>query len=104
MCVSPDLKETLHQMGGETRNQVVMVRLDQETTKTLDRWVEAGVVRSRSEAAAAFIREGLKVRSQELERLREAIEEVEEARERLREKARHILGPEGQRPDEQQES
>jgi len=49
-------------------------------------------VRSRSEAAALFIREGLKVRAEELERLRDALREVEDAKRRLREKARGVLG------------
>jgi Arc/MetJ-type ribon-helix-helix transcriptional regulator len=79
-------------MGGERRDQVVMVRLDKETTRDLDRWVEAGAVKSRSEAAMLFIREGLKVRSRELDQLKEAIESVESARERLKEQARSVLG------------
>jgi len=92
VCVASDLTETLTEMGGERRDQVVMVRLDKETTRDLDRWVEAGAVKSRSEAAMLFIREGLKVRSRELDQLKEAIESVESARERLKEQARSVLG------------
>ncbi len=61
------------------------------TSKTLDDWVEAGAVRSRSEGAALFIREGLKVRAEELGQLRDALADVESARRRLREKAKEIL-------------
>ena len=92
VCIAPDLSETLTEMRGERRDQVVMVRLDKETTKTLDRWVEAGAVKSRSEAATLFIREGLKVRSNELNQLKDAIQTVESAREHLREQARNVLG------------
>lgn len=63
VCVAPDLTESMQELGKATRDQVVMVRLDKNTAKTLDAWVEAGVVKSRSEAAALFIREGLKVRA-----------------------------------------
>lgn len=92
VCVAPGMEDCLEEMGQETRDKVVMVRLDETTTKTLDKWVEAGVVRSRSEAAALFIREGLKLRSKELEKLDEALHDVEKARARLRDQAREVLG------------
>lgn len=92
VCVAPDLKESVAEMGQATRDQVVMVRVDAETSRTLDAWVETGAVKSRSEAAALFIREGLRVRAAELEQLRDALGEVEAARKRLREKARDVFG------------
>ena len=92
VCVNPDLKESVEEMGRSTRDQVVMVRVDEGTAKALDAWVETGSVKSRSEAAALFIREGLKVRAGELEELRDALREVEEARDRLHEKAREVFG------------
>jgi hypothetical protein len=69
-----------------------MVRVDEGTSKALDAWVETGAVRSRSEAAALFIREGLQVRADELEQLKDALNGVEEAKHRLREKARQVFG------------
>jgi Arc/MetJ-type ribon-helix-helix transcriptional regulator len=92
VCVAPDMKASLRELDAVTRDQVVMVRVDEQTSRTLDAWVETGAVRSRSEAAALFIREGLKVRAEELERLRDALREVEDAKRRLREKARAVLG------------
>lgn len=92
VCVAPDLKAGLKELDGLTRDQVVMVRVDEETSRALDAWVETSAVKSRSEAAALFIREGLKVRAAELDQLREALREVEDARRRLREKARGVLG------------
>jgi len=53
-----------------------MIRTDEETTRTLDDWVETGYFKSRSEAAALFLREGLKMRADELAKLKEALEEV----------------------------
>ncbi len=55
-------------------------------------WVEAGAVKSRSAAAALFIREGLKARDPELQELKDALTDV--ARQRLREKAEGVLGAE----------
>ena len=92
VCVSPGLKDSVDEMGRSPRDQVVMVRVDSETSEALDAWVETGAVKSRSEAAALFIREGLRVRADELERLKGALGDVEAARERLREQARQVFG------------
>ena len=94
VCIAPDLMDSVLEMGQTARDQTVMVRVDEETSKALDEWVETGSIRSRSEAAALFIREGLKVRASELEKMRDLIQEVESAKERLREKARKVFGEE----------
>lgn len=92
VCVAPDLKASAEEMNETPRDKVVMVRVDEKTREELDAWVETGAVKSRSEAAALFIREGLAVRSDELARLRDALREVEEARDRLRDKASEVFG------------
>ncbi len=92
VCVPSSLKESVEEMGAAPRDQVLMVRVAEETLGTLDAWVETGAVKSRSEAAAVFIREGLKVRDQELQALKEALSDVEQAKARLREKAKQVLG------------
>ena len=92
VCVPSSLKESVEEMGAAPRDQVLMVRVAEETLGTLDAWVETGAVKSRSEAAAVFIREGLKVRDQELQELKEALSDVEQAKARLREKAKQVLG------------
>ncbi len=92
VCVAPDLKESVEEMGQTQRDQVVMVRVDESTLESLDAWVATGAVKSRSEAAALFIREGLKVRADELEKLRDALREVQEAQERLKQQAAEIFG------------
>jgi len=92
VCVAPDLHQSVDEMGQTQRDHVVMVRVDGGTLGDLDAWVATGAVKSRSEAAALFIREGLKVRADELEKLRDALREVEDARERLRSRASEVLG------------
>ena len=92
VCVTPDLAESVEEMGRSNRDQVIMVRVDEETSHDLDAWVESGAVKSRSEAAALFIREGLKVRGSELDQLRDALKDVESAKERLRDRAKEVFG------------
>lgn len=95
VCVAPNLQQAVQELCGCNRDQVVMVRVDQETTTKLDTWVETGAVKSRSEAAALFIREGLKVRQSELERLGDVLESYNEAKDRLRREARDAFGLDG---------
>lgn len=92
VCVAPGLGESVREMSRSARDQVVMVRVDEETLHKLDAWVETGAVKSRSEAAALFIREGLQVRSDELTELEDALKQVERARKRLRQKAKTVFG------------
>ena len=82
----------MSQLGQAARDQVVMVRVDEKTSQELDAWVETDVAKSRSEAAALFIREGLEVRRSELDQLKETLEGVVKAKEELRKKARQIFG------------
>jgi len=91
ICMPFGLSTALQEMEQRPRDNVVMVRVDDETKKDLDAWIESGAVKSRSEAAALFIREGLKVRAKELGELEEALREVEQAKDRLRQKARSVL-------------
>ena len=91
VCMAGGLSESLREMGKTTRDQVVMVRVDEATCKKLDHWVETGAFKSRSEAAALFIREGLAVHARELTELEEALTGVEQAKDRLRRKAREVF-------------
>ncbi len=93
VCMAGGLSESLKEMGKTARDQVVMVRIDEDTTKKLDAWIETGAFKSRSEAAALFIREGLKVHGRELNELGEALKGVEDAKDRLRQKAREVFEP-----------
>lgn len=91
VCVPLGLGDSLREMGEEARDQVVMARVDDDTKRSLDAWVSTGALKSRSEAAALFIREGLKVRAQELQELEGALRDLRRAKDRLERKARDIL-------------
>lgn len=106
ICMPFGLSTSLREMEGEPRENVVMVRVNDDAKRSLDAWIETGAVKSRSEAAALFIREGLKVRAEELEGLEDALKEVELAKDRLRRKARTVLRddqPEQSEGDEEKE-
>ena len=90
-CMAGGLSDSLKEMGKSPRDQVLMVRVDEDTTKKLDAWVETGAFKSRSESAALFIREGLKVHARELSELEEALQGVEVAKDKLKEKAREVF-------------
>ncbi len=92
VCVAPTLGDSVERLGRAARDQVVMVRMDEDSIQKLDAWVQTGAVHSRSQAAALFIREGLAVRESELTALKDTIRGVEEAKQRLRDKAREVLG------------
>ena len=92
VCMPAGLRESLDEMGKRPRGNVVMVRVDDPTITKLDNWVETGAVKTRSEAAALFIREGLNVRQAELEQLKEALEDLARAKSRVRSKAREVFG------------
>lgn len=101
VCVGANVADVLDEMGKSKRDQVVMVRVDEKTAEKLDAWVETGAVKSRSEAAALFIREGLSVRSSELANLEEAIQKVDQAKQELRERVREVLGADQQQTAEE---
>lgn len=91
ICMPFGLAAALEEMERKPRENVVMVRVDDDTKRSLDAWIETGAVKSRSEAAALFIREGLQVRAEELGELEGALRDVEEAKDRLRQEARRVL-------------
>jgi hypothetical protein len=99
VCVPSSLEEGLNALGETPRDQVVMVRVDSDTIERLDAWVDTGALKSRSHAAALFIREGLRVRDTELSELDKALSDLQEAKSRLREEARKVLGPEAEEAD-----
>ena len=101
VCMPAGLRESLNEMGKRPRGNVVMVRVDDPTITKLDNWVETGAVKTRSEAAALFIREGLKVREQELTDLEAALHRVDDAKDELRRQAREVFGTDETKGDQQ---
>jgi len=89
--VSPQLKdEILMKLGNGLgdRGNVVMTRLDDADLKQIDALVEVEAFKSRSEAAAFFIRQGMLARKDLFERIMPTVEKIRE----LKEQAKRELG------------
>lgn len=80
---SENLRETLDNVLS-SRENVVMVRLNQDSLARLNDLVEANIVHSRSEAAAFMIGEGIKRRHALFDRIGEKIENIRKVKEELR--------------------
>lgn len=66
------------------RDHVVMVRVNEDSLKSLDALVQSGIFKSRSEAAAFLISEGVKAQSSLFERISQRIAEIERLRSELK--------------------
>jgi Arc/MetJ-type ribon-helix-helix transcriptional regulator len=75
------------------RDHVVMVRVNDDSLRSLDALVQTGIFKSRSEAAAFLISEGVKAQATLFERISERIKEIE----RLRAELKGIVTP-GEKP------
>lgn len=87
--------ENIGQTLGEAlqgRGNVVMVRVNDDTLGHLDMLVEAELAKSRSEAAAMLITEGIKSNQQLFERIREITDKIAGLRSQLRETVRQEGG------------
>ncbi|MFY9553285.1 MAG: hypothetical protein WAV47_01060 [Blastocatellia bacterium] len=71
------------------RDHVVMVRVNDDSLRSLDALVQTGIFKSRSEAAAFLISEGVKAQAPLFERISERIKEIE----RLRDELKDIVKP-----------
>jgi Arc/MetJ-type ribon-helix-helix transcriptional regulator len=91
VCVS-NIGQSLKDLSEVAKEHVVMVRVDEDTLRKLDSWIEAGVVKSRSEAALLFIREGLQARQSELNEMEAALADLEAAKAKLHERAQSLFG------------
>ena len=78
-----NLKETIQGMR-VGRDNVVMVRIDDSSKSKLDELLDAGIVNSRSEAAAFLITEGIKARSQLFETISVKVQDIRQKKEELR--------------------
>jgi Arc/MetJ-type ribon-helix-helix transcriptional regulator len=77
------IRETV-QAVMSSRDNVVMVRVNKDTLTRLDELVEAGILNSRSEAAAFLIAEGIKARRDLFDKISEKIQQIRRTREELR--------------------
>ena len=81
--IGENIRDTIQGMKG-SRENVVMVRIDGASLDRLDDLVEAGIMGSRSEAAAFLIAEGIRARQGLFDRIGEKISEIRRAKEELR--------------------
>jgi Arc/MetJ-type ribon-helix-helix transcriptional regulator len=66
------------------RDHVVMVRVNDDSLRQLDALVQSGIFKSRSEAAAFLISEGIKAQEPLFGRIAERIKEIERLRSELK--------------------
>ncbi len=81
--IGENIRDTVQGMRGN-RDNVVMVRVDKASLDRLDELVEAGIMGSRSEAAAFLIAEGIRARQPLFDRIGEKIQDIRRAKEELR--------------------
>ncbi len=81
--IGENIRDTVQGMRG-SRDNVVMVRVDKASLDRLDDLVDAGIMGSRSEAAAFLIGEGIKARQPLFDRIAEKIQDIRDAKEELR--------------------
>lgn len=74
--------------GLEARGNVVMTRLSDEDLKQIDALVEVEAFKSRSEAAAFFIKEGMQARKDLFQSVMPTVDKIRE----LKEQAKKSLG------------
>lgn len=70
------------ELGG--RSNVVMTRLNDEDLKKIDALVEVEAFKSRSEAAAFFIKEGVQARADLFQKVASTVEKIRELKEQAR--------------------
>jgi Arc/MetJ-type ribon-helix-helix transcriptional regulator len=86
--IGREIREFIKTTVASGRVNVLMVRVEDETLKSIDALVESELFRSRSEAAAFLIAKGLDATSELFKKVMEKTSEIE----RLRGEIRDILG------------
>src|SRR5262249_37528294 len=74
----------------EGRDNVVAVRVNDDSLTAIDALVEAGLFKTRSEAAAFLIHEGIQAKADILQRVQDTVSRIT----KLREELKNILGTE----------
>ena len=85
--VAENLKETIKSKTSgdrQTRDNVVMVRVDKDSLDKMDELVEAELAGSRSEAAAYLITEGIRSREPLFNAISSKIDEIRKAKQELK--------------------
>lgn len=71
------------------REHSVMVRINDETSKSLDMLVDAGIFANRADAAAFLLIEGIKAQQELFEKVSEKVHQIE----KLRSELKGMVGP-----------
>ena len=80
----PDTFSKAVERAINVRDTTVLLRLSEESSDKVDTLVSAGVFRSRAEAAAFLIEEGIKAQSELFQRIQNKLTEIEKLRDELR--------------------
>jgi hypothetical protein len=87
-AIGRDISRTIEKAMSAKDDYVVAVKVSPESQEKLEALVQAGVFRSRAEAAGFLIEEGIKTQSPLFERVRQKLSEIE----RLRAELRGLIG------------
>jgi Arc/MetJ-type ribon-helix-helix transcriptional regulator len=82
--IGRDISRTIERAMSAKDDYVVAVKVSHEAQERLEQLVQAGVFRSRAEAAAFLIDEGIKAQSALFERVQQKLAEIERLRAELR--------------------
>ena len=82
--IGRDISRTIERAIAAKDDYVVAVKVSPEAQERLEQLVQAGVFRSRAEAAAFLIDEGIKAQSPLFDRVRQKLSEIERLRAELR--------------------
>ena len=83
-AIGRDISRTIEKAMSAKDDYVVAVKISPEAQDKLEALVQAGVFRSRAEAAGFLIDEGIKTQSALIERVRQKLAEIERLRAELR--------------------
>src|SRR5829696_2268415 len=83
-AIGRDISRTIEKAISAKDDYVVAVKVSPEAQDKLEALVQAGVFRSRAEAAGFLIEEGIKTQSALFERVRQKLSEIERLRAELR--------------------
>ncbi|HEX8069355.1 MAG TPA: hypothetical protein VF546_05360 [Pyrinomonadaceae bacterium] len=82
--IGRDISRTIERAIAAKDDYVVAVKVSQDAQEKLEALVQAGVFRSRAEAAAFLIDEGIKAQTPLFDRVRQKLSEIERLRAELR--------------------
>ena len=83
-AIGRDISRTIEKAISAKDDYVVAVKISPEAQEKLEQLVQAGVFRSRAEAAGFLIEEGIKTQSALFDRVKQKLAEIERLRSELR--------------------